>query len=50
MPWTAQQLRGELFARCEVLEERAEEEGAYFSVRVDQADLDNLSEQLARVG
>ena len=49
LPWSAQQLRGEIFTRCQLLEERAEEEGAFFSVRVDQADLDNLREQLALV-
>ncbi|MDP2028910.1 MAG: GTPase HflX [Thiobacillus sp.] len=49
LPWSAQQLRGEIFSRCQVLEERAEEDGAFFSVRVDQADLDNLREQLAQV-
>ena len=49
LPWTAQQLRGELFARCEVLEERAEEEGAYFKVRAEQGALDSLREQLNRV-
>jgi len=27
MPWSAQQLRGELFEVCEVLEERADTEG-----------------------
>jgi GTP-binding protein HflX len=31
--WGAQQLRGKLFASCEVLEERADEDGAYFRVR-----------------
>ena len=31
--WGAQQLRGKLFASCEVLEERADEQGAYFRVR-----------------
>jgi GTPase len=46
LPWAAQQLRGEVFARCEVLEERADEEGALFRVRGDQAALDSLREQL----
>ena len=31
--WGSQQLRGKLFASCEVLEERADEQGAYFRVR-----------------
>ncbi len=45
LPWSAQQLRGEIFARCEVLEERADEEGAYFRVRAEQETLDSLREQ-----
>jgi GTP-binding protein HflX len=45
LPWSAQHLRGELFARCEVLAERAEEEGAFFRVRGEQSALDNLREQ-----
>ena len=48
LPWSAQQLRGELFARCEVLAERADEEGAFFSVRGEQGTLDSLREQIAQ--
>jgi GTP-binding protein HflX len=48
LPWSAQQLRGEIFARCEVLEERADEEGAFFRVRSEQAALDSLREQFGR--
>ena len=48
LPWSAQQLRGEIFARCEVLEERAEEEGAIFRVRGEQDTLDSLREQLGQ--
>ncbi len=46
LPWSAQQLRGEIFARCEVLSERANEQGAFFRVRGEQAALDKLREQL----
>jgi len=46
LPWSAQQLRGEIFARCEVLEERSDEDGAFFRVRSEQAALDSLREQL----
>jgi GTP-binding protein HflX len=49
LPWSAQQLRGEIFARCEVLAERADEDGAFFSVRGEQAALDGLREQLGLV-
>jgi GTP-binding protein HflX len=33
LPWSAQQSRGEIFASCEVLEERADEDGAFLCVR-----------------
>ncbi len=45
LPWSAQQLRGEIFARCEVLAERADEAGAFFHVRGEQGTLDSLREQ-----
>ena len=46
LPWTAQQLRGEIFARCEVMAERAEDTGAFFNVRGEQAALDSLRERI----
>jgi GTP-binding protein HflX len=33
LPWSAQGLRGEIFASCEVLEERADDAGAFFRFR-----------------
>lgn len=33
LPWSAQELRGEIFNTCEVLEERADEAGALFRFR-----------------
>ncbi|MFT5574313.1 MAG: GTP-binding protein HflX [Cryomorphaceae bacterium] len=33
LPWSAQGLRGEIFASCQVLEERADEAGAFFRFR-----------------
>jgi GTP-binding protein HflX len=33
LPWSAQALRGEIFASCEVLEERADAAGAFFRFR-----------------
>jgi GTPase len=45
LPWSAQQLRGEIFARCEVLDERADDEGAFFRVRSEQSVLDSLRER-----
>ena len=46
LPWSAQQLRGELFAVCQVLEERADTEGAHFSVRGERKDIDGLRERI----
>jgi GTP-binding protein HflX len=43
--WDAQQLRGKLFASCEVLEERADEAGAYFRVRGVPEVIDGLQKQ-----
>ena len=48
LPWSAQQLRGELFASCEVLEDRAEDEGAYFRVRGDPKVVEAFSESHLR--
>ena len=46
LPWTAQNLRGELFQVCEVLEERADANGAFFRVRAEAESLKRLREQL----
>jgi len=52
LPWSAQARRGDIFASCEVLEERADSEGARFRVRGEREALDRLgarlSEQLGR--
>jgi len=45
LPWSAQQLRGELFANCEVLAERSEEDGAWFRVSGEPAAVERLREQ-----
>ena len=42
LPWSQQQLRGKIFASCEVLAERAEADGATFSVRGEAATLASL--------
>ncbi len=49
LPWSAQQLRGELFACCEVLEEGADEHGASFRVRGEKKDIEALRERIAKV-
>ena len=46
LPWSAQQLRGEIFANCEVLEETAEEDGAHFRVRGEPSTIKSLQEKL----
>ena len=46
LPWSAQQLRGELFACCEVVEECADTEGALFRVRGERADIERLRERI----
>ncbi len=45
LPWSAQQLRGEIYARCDVLEERADGEGAFFRVRGERDAVKSLREQ-----
>ena len=40
-------MRGKIFASCEVLDERADDEGAFLRVRGDDATLNALKEQLA---
>jgi GTPase len=42
LPWSAQQLRGEIFARCAVISERADDTGAFFRVRGEAAVLEHL--------
>ena len=49
LPWSAQQLRREIYANCQVLAERADEAGAFFQVRGEQATLDSLRQQLAGI-
>jgi GTP-binding protein HflX len=44
LPWSAQELRGEIFASCEVLEERADAEGAFFRFRAAPNVVARLSE------
>ncbi|MBI5785762.1 MAG: GTPase HflX [Rhodocyclales bacterium] len=46
LPWTAQQLRKDIYANCEVLQERADEAGAFFRVRGESEALDRLKERL----
>ena len=50
LPWSAQQLRGQIYANCEVIEERADGEGAFFRVRAEAVALQALREQFSRLG
>ena len=46
LPWSAQQLRREIYADCEVLAETADEAGAVFRVRGEASTIDSLRERL----
>ena len=46
LPWSAQQMRGKIFASCEVLDERADNDGAYLRVRGDATTVEGLRELL----
>jgi len=48
LPWSAQKLRGELFAICEVLEERADTAGTFFRVRGERKDIDGLRDRIGQ--
>ena len=48
LPWSAQQLRGQIYANCTVQEERADGDGAFFRVRGESAAIARLREQLER--
>ncbi len=47
LPWAAQQLRGEIFNRCEVLGERSDGEGTHLRLRGESEVLQRLRDQLA---
>jgi GTP-binding protein HflX len=46
LPWAAQKLRGEVFATCKVLEERADGEGVFLRIRGEPEAVKRLFEQL----
>src|SRR5688572_14727312 len=45
LPWSAQNLRGEIFASCKVLEERANDDGAFLRVRGEAEAVKRLRKQ-----
>jgi GTPase len=48
LPWVAQNMRGEIFTTCKVLEERANDDGAFLRVRGAPEDVKRLQEQFGR--
>jgi GTP-binding protein HflX len=50
LPWSAQNQRGEIFASCQVLEERADGEGAFLRIRGEPEDVKRLRKQFAPQG
>jgi GTP-binding protein HflX len=48
IPWDRQQLRGEIFQSCQVLEERAEEDAAVFHVRAHPDTIARLEKERGR--
>lgn len=49
LPWSAQQLRAQIYASCEVQGERADGDGAFFRVRGEQRAIDALREQFGQI-
>ncbi len=48
LPWSAQQLRSQIYANCEVLGESADEDGALFRVRGEGAAIEALRQQFGQ--
>jgi GTPase len=49
LPWSAQQLRGGIYASCQVLKEYSDNEGTFFQVRGEPNAVKNLREQFSQV-
>lgn len=49
LPWSAQQWRGKIYASCQVLEERSNDEGAFLKVRAEPEAINKLREQIESV-
>ena len=50
LPWSAQQQRGVIFASCEVLEERSNDEGTRLRIRGEGGNVKSLSDRFGEVG
>ena len=48
LPWSEQQIRSEIFASCEVLEESADGEGALLRIRGEREFVQGLSERFSQ--
>jgi GTP-binding protein HflX len=48
LPWSAQQLRGQIYATCQVLEERSDNDGAFFKVLGESSAIEKLRDQLGK--
>src|SRR3954470_3325837 len=48
LPWTAQKARGEVFATCKVIEERADDQGAFLRIRGEPEAVKRLSKQFGQ--
>jgi len=48
LPWSQQQLRGEIFASCEVIGERADNDGAFFNLRAEPEIIQKFRDQLGQ--
>jgi GTP-binding protein HflX len=48
LPWSAQKLRGQIFATCTVLEERADDAGTFLRVRGEPEAVERLREQFGQ--
>ena len=46
LPWAAQQLRGQIYASCQVLEERSGDDGTFLIIRGEPSAVINLQQQL----
>lgn len=46
LPWSMQQLRGEIYANCQVLQERSDDEGTFFMVRSEADVVKKIRQQL----
>lgn len=49
LPWSAQHLRGKIYSTCQVISERSEDDGTFFTLRGEPNALEYLREQLSKI-